>query len=157
MAKPCPIDQRHGRRRWCQRRQHHGHPSERQIDAGGTASLIAKKGAIELLASADTTEQHNSSKSSSGSVGASIGAGGVSANASASQASSNGQGTSTTYNNTHINAGQGVTLESGGDATLKGAIINPRRSAATLEATSTSRACRTQPFTTKQVRAAASA
>lgn len=93
------------------------------IDAGGTASLIAKQDDIQLLAASNTTQEHNSNKSSSGSVGFVIGSQGFGVNVSGSMSKGQGDGTSTTYSNTHVNAGQGVMLESGGDTTLKGAVI----------------------------------
>jgi filamentous hemagglutinin len=81
---------------------------------------------LQLLASADTETQRSTNKSSSTSVGVSFGVGAGSAGFSLDIAASRGKGQansdSTTWNNTQVQAGERLTLNSGGDTTLKGAV-----------------------------------
>jgi len=80
---------------------------------------------IRLLAAANTTEQQSTNKSSSASVGVGFMVGGtqngftIQAGVSGGQGKTNGS--DTTWTNTHVEAGQTLTLESGGNTTLKGA------------------------------------
>jgi Hemagglutinin repeat len=92
------------------------------IQAGGTTRLSAEDD-INLLAAANTTTETNSSKSSSGSIGVNISGAGISATASASRGQGQGAGNSTTHTNTQV-SGQRVQIESGGDTTLKGAVVS---------------------------------
>lgn len=91
------------------------------VDAGKNVSLEADN-KIDLLASKSTTDQTSSNKSSSNSVGAGYSTtSGLSINVSASRGKGNSDGHDTTYNNTQINAGNKLTLKSGGDTNLIGA------------------------------------
>jgi filamentous hemagglutinin len=96
------------------------------VQAGGTVALKADD-AINLLAASNTTTDSNSNKSTSGSIGVGFGVGNGSAGAgvtvSASVARGHGNGQSTTWSNTRIDAAN-VTIDSGGDATLKGAVVS---------------------------------
>jgi hypothetical protein len=60
---------------------------------------------------------------SSGSIGISFGTGGLMVNASASKSRGHADGDSVSYNNSHLNAGENVSLSSGGDLALKGAVV----------------------------------
>jgi len=95
------------------------------LQAGKDITLKADD-TINLVAAQNTAEQHSKNKSSSASVGVSIGISadgvGVGLNASASQARGKADGRDVVYSNTHIDAGNQLTLESGGDTTLKGAV-----------------------------------
>ncbi len=80
---------------------------------------------IRLLAAANTTEQQSTNKSSSASVGVGFMVGGTQNGFTLQAGVSGGQGktngSDTTWTNTHVEAGQTLTLESGGNTTLKGA------------------------------------
>jgi filamentous hemagglutinin len=95
------------------------------VQAGGTVALKADD-AINLLAASNTTSDSNSNNSTSGSIGVGFGVGNGSAGfgvtVSASVARGHGNGQSTTYSNTRIDAAN-VTIDSGGDTTLKGAVV----------------------------------
>jgi hypothetical protein len=91
------------------------------IEAGKATSLKADD-QVSLLAAANTTQESNSSKNSSASAGVSAGTGGVGFIASASAGKGNGSGNSTTYTNTQV-SGNTVNIDSGGDTTLKGAVV----------------------------------
>jgi Hemagglutinin repeat len=91
------------------------------IEAGKATSLKADD-QVSLLAAANTTQESNSSKNSSASAGVSAGTGGLGVTASASAGKGNGSGNSTTYTNTQV-SGNTVNIDSGGDTTLKGAVV----------------------------------
>ena len=97
-----------------------------QVQAGGTTRLSAEND-VQLLAAINTQEEHNSNRSSSASVGVSMGVGGqatgVNLTASGNRAQGQGSGSGTTYTHTHVSGGQGVQIESGGDTTLQGAVV----------------------------------
>ena len=94
-----------------------------QLDAGNQVLLNAAQD-INLLASADTTSNRSSHSSSSTSAGIGIGASGINLNLDAHRAQGHGNGDSTTYNNTQLTAGNEITLNSGGDTTLQGAVVS---------------------------------
>ncbi|WP_236657742.1 hemagglutinin repeat-containing protein [Limnohabitans sp. TS-CS-82] len=79
---------------------------------------------VNILASADTESNRNSNKSSSTSVGVSVGIGPGGAGLSLDIAASRGKGQansdSTTYNNSHVSAGNTVNITSGANTNLKG-------------------------------------
>ncbi|MHC6053877.1 two-partner secretion domain-containing protein [Ralstonia solanacearum] len=95
------------------------------IKGGGDVSLKAD-GDINLLAARNASEMHRSSSSVSGGVGVAVSlnsngaAFGVTANASASRGK--GEGSDVSWTNTHVSAGNTLTLESGGNTNLKGAV-----------------------------------
>jgi filamentous hemagglutinin len=92
-----------------------------EVSAGKTARLSAQ-GDIKLQAAQNTTTQSSSSKNSSGSIGLSLGAQtGITIAASAGKGK--GAGEETTHTNTRIEAGRLVQIESGGDTTLQGAVV----------------------------------
>ncbi len=96
------------------------------IKGGGDVSLKAD-GDLNLLAARNASEMHRSSSSVSGGVGVAVSlnsngaAFGVTANASASRGK--GEGSDVSWTNTHVSAGNTLTLESGGNTNLKGAVI----------------------------------
>ncbi|QDL36365.1 hemagglutinin repeat-containing protein [Rhodoferax sediminis] len=93
------------------------------IRAGYHISLNADN-AIALLAAQNTASQDSSNTSSSGSLGVSFGTGGFGVTASASKGRGNADGSDLTWTNTHIEAGHQLSLNSGGDTTLKGAVAS---------------------------------
>jgi filamentous hemagglutinin len=99
------------------------------IKAGNDASLQAD-GQINLQAAQNTAEQHSNNSSSGASVGVAFSVGaktGFSLIASASQAGGKADGSDVTYSNSHIDAGNTVSVVSGGDTTLKGAVIGGKQ------------------------------
>ncbi|MBK9447778.1 MAG: hemagglutinin repeat-containing protein, partial [Betaproteobacteria bacterium] len=77
---------------------------------------------IRLLAAADTAGQKSTNKNSSGSVGISFGTDGLLFNVGASAGRGKADGDDLTWTNTQVEAGETLTLKSGGDTTLKGAV-----------------------------------
>ncbi len=100
------------------------------VQAGNDATLKAD-GDINLLAAKNTDEQHSTNSSQSAGVGVAItyGSGGFAAgftaNASAARGKADGQDTS--WTNTHVEAGNKLALQSGGDTTLKGAVASGKQ------------------------------
>ncbi|MCL1622085.1 hemagglutinin repeat-containing protein [Ralstonia pseudosolanacearum] len=100
------------------------------IKGGGDVSLKAD-GDIDLLAARNASEMHRSSSSVSGGVGVAVSLGsngaafGVTANASASRGK--GEGSDVSWTNTHVSAGNTLTLESGGNTNLKGAVATGKQ------------------------------
>lgn len=98
-----------------------------QLNAKGNITLKADN-QVNLLAAQDSESQHSESKTMSAAVGigASIGSKGSSvgftASANASRGNTDGEGT--TQVNTHVTAGNQLTVVSGGDTNLKGAIAS---------------------------------
>ncbi len=94
------------------------------------AQVLALKAAqaINLTASASNESNRSSNSSSAASLGVSVGIGEGSAGLSADVAASRGRGQanadSTTYTNSHISAGQQLTLNSGSDTTVRGATVS---------------------------------
>ncbi|PUE12944.1 hemagglutinin repeat-containing protein [Limnohabitans sp. T6-20] len=95
------------------------------VQAAGTTRLQADN-QVNLLAAQNTTSESSSNQSKSGSVGVAAqlgnGGGGIGFTASASKATGQGAGNGVTYTNTQV-AGNTVNIESGGDTTLKGAVV----------------------------------
>ncbi|QQN68676.1 hemagglutinin repeat-containing protein [Comamonas testosteroni] len=95
------------------------------ITAGQDANLAAE-GDIRLQAAQNTASLSGRSSSSSGSIGVSVG-GQTGITISASKGRGNQAGDDLTHTNTHIAAGNSVTLQSGGDTTLKGAVVSGKQ------------------------------
>ena len=96
------------------------------ITAGNNATLNAE-GNINLQAAQNTDSQQSTNSGSSASVGVTFGVGksnGISFQAGVSGTKGNGNGSDTTWTNTQVNAGNTLTLQSGGDTNLKGATAN---------------------------------
>ncbi|MBW9336897.1 hypothetical protein FEE59_25655, partial [Herbaspirillum sp. RU 5E] len=96
------------------------------IKAGVNATLKAAN-EVRLLAAQNTSEQHSSNQSSSGSVGVSIGTDGLMFSASASGSRGRGDGSDVTQVNTHVDAGNKLTISSGTDTTLSGAVVSGKQ------------------------------
>lgn len=83
---------------------------------------------VNLLAAENTVSQHSTNKSSGASIGIGFGIGGASngftIDLAVSQARGKADGDDIGYTNTHVNAGNKVTVTSGGDTTLKGGVIS---------------------------------
>ncbi len=97
-----------------------------QIDATRNLTLSAED-EIKLRAAANTADQKSSNKNSSGSIGISFGSDGLLLNLSASGGRGKADGTDLVHTNTHVTAGETLTLQSGGDTTLKGAVARGER------------------------------
>ncbi|HAF2412847.1 TPA: filamentous hemagglutinin N-terminal domain-containing protein [Salmonella enterica] len=100
------------------------------ISAGGDAILKAD-GDINLLAARNTVKTDRSNSNSSAGVGVaiSVGQGGAAmgVTASASVGKGKGEGRDVTWTNSHVTAGERLTLESGGDTRLRGAVAGGRQ------------------------------
>ncbi|MCA0212763.1 MAG: hemagglutinin repeat-containing protein [Proteobacteria bacterium] len=97
-----------------------------QISAANITSLKAD-GQVNLLAAQNTSEQNSQNSGSSASIGVGITFGqrtGISFNASASASKGNSDGSDLTHVNTQVTGGQLVNIQSGGDTTLKGAVVS---------------------------------
>lgn len=92
-----------------------------KLTAGNDIALKADD-EIRLLAAKNSAEQHSSNKNSSASVGFSIGTSGLLFNVGASGGRGNADGADTWWTNTHLDAGHRVSLESGGNTTMSGAL-----------------------------------
>jgi filamentous hemagglutinin len=98
-----------------------------ELNAKGNITLQADN-RVNLLAAQDKETQHSESKtmSAAAGIGASVGTSGTSigytASVSASRGNTDGEGT--TQSNTHVTAGNQLTITSGGDTNLKGAVAS---------------------------------
>src|SRR5690606_38779443 len=95
------------------------------ISAGNNATLLAD-GKVDLLAAQDIAKHQGTNSSSSASIGVAYSVGaqsGWSINASASKGKGSSEGSDVTQVNTHVVAGNTLTLQSGGDINLKGAVV----------------------------------
>ncbi len=97
-----------------------------RVTAGSNVTLKADD-EINLLASQSTAEQHSTNKNSSASLGVSFGTDGLMVTASASGGRGKADGSDVTWTNTRVEAGNTFTLESGGDTTLKGAVVSGKQ------------------------------
>jgi filamentous hemagglutinin family protein len=96
------------------------------IQAGNDATLKADN-QVNLIAAQSTAEQHSTNKSSGGSIGLSIGTQGFGVTVSANSARGNADGEDVIHTNTHVEAGNSVTLVSGGDTKLQGGVVSGRQ------------------------------
>ncbi|MCA1323681.1 hemagglutinin repeat-containing protein [Herbaspirillum sp. alder98] len=96
------------------------------IKAGGNTTLKADN-AVQLLAAQSTTEQHSSNKAMSGSIGISIGTDGLLLNAGLSGSRGRGDGNDVTQTVTHVDAGNTLSITSGTDTTLSGAVASGKQ------------------------------
>ncbi|MCG1042468.1 hemagglutinin repeat-containing protein [Mycetohabitans sp. B8] len=101
-----------------------------KIQGGGDIQLKAD-GKINLLAAQNTRESHLTHSSHSGGVGVAVNLGSqdkaAGVTASVSGARGWGEGTDVNWTSTHVSAGNRLVLESGGDTTLKGAVLSGRQ------------------------------
>jgi filamentous hemagglutinin len=96
------------------------------IKAGNNIDLQADN-QINLMAAQNTDEQHSTNSSSSGSIGVSFGTDGFLVTASASGGRGHADGTDVNWTNTHVDAGNQLAMQSGGDTTIKGAVASGRQ------------------------------
>ena len=102
-----------------------------RVAAGANVNLVAEN-AIQLLAARNTADQHSTNHSSSGSIGVTVGNNGIGVTASASTARGGADGDDVTHTQSHVDAGQKLTLNAGGDTTVKGALAKARQIEATI-------------------------
>ena len=93
------------------------------ITARNNLALLAED-QINLIAAKNTAEQHSSNKSSSGSLGVSIGTSGFGVTASANSGRGKADGNDVGWTNTHVAAGDQVAMQSGGNTTIRGAVVS---------------------------------
>jgi filamentous hemagglutinin len=92
------------------------------ITAASGDTLLRAENDIVLEAARNTESHSSSSRGKSGSIGISLGSQtGITVSASTSKGRGNGD--DTTWTNTHVGAGGKAILQSGGDATLRGAVV----------------------------------
>ncbi|WP_173678596.1 hemagglutinin repeat-containing protein, partial [Burkholderia singularis] len=99
------------------------------ISAGNNANLAAE-GNVNLQAADNTSSQHSKNSGASAGLGVSFGIGqqtGVAITASASGSRGHADGDSSTWTNTHVSAGNTLTIQSGGDTNLKGAVASGKQ------------------------------
>ncbi len=96
------------------------------LSAGRILSLYAQD-QIQLQAAQNSASQQSSNSSKSSSLGVSFGTSGLGVTASASRGRGNADGKDVTWSNSHLNAGEQIFLTSGGDTTLKGAVVQAPR------------------------------
>ncbi|WP_411885881.1 hemagglutinin repeat-containing protein [Polaromonas sp. YR568] len=92
------------------------------IEAGRAVQLLADN-QVKLLAAQNTASEKSTNSNSSGSIGVSFGTDGLLLNLSASGGKGRGDGEESTYTNTQVKAGDQVSITSGGDTTLQGAVV----------------------------------
>ena len=92
-------------------------------DGRGNVTLEADND-INLLAAKSTAEQHSTNSSSSGSLGIGYSKAGFGYTASASIGRGNADGSDVTWNNTHVDAGNTLTIKSGNNTNMKGAVAS---------------------------------
>ena len=93
------------------------------VKAGKDITLKAED-EIQFLAAKNTAEQHSTNKNSSASIGVSFGTSGFGVTLSGSMGRGNADGSDVNWSNTHVEAGNRLMLESGGDTTMKGAVAS---------------------------------
>ncbi|WAC71209.1 hemagglutinin repeat-containing protein [Roseateles sp. SL47] len=99
----------------------------------GQDVIIQADNAIHLEAASNSNEQHSTNKSSSASVGVGFSLGAdskVGVTVSGSVSKGNSDGVDTSYTTTEVKGGNSVRLESGGDTSLKGAVVTAPQVAA---------------------------
>ncbi|MFP3586437.1 hemagglutinin repeat-containing protein [Paraburkholderia sp. SIMBA_055] len=99
------------------------------ITAGHDATLNAQ-GNINLQAAKNSDSMRSDNSGSSGSIGVTFGLGesnGISFQAGVSGTKGTANGDATTWTNSHVNAGNTLTLQSGGDTNLKGAVADAQQ------------------------------
>lgn len=98
--------------------------------SAGNEALLAADGNVNLQAAQSTSSQHSTNSGSSASVGIAFTVGsqnGFSLNAGVAGNRGHADGDSTTWTNTHVTAGDTLTIKSGGDTNLKGAVASGKQ------------------------------
>ncbi len=97
------------------------------LEAGGVARVLADD-EVRLLAARNQSSQHSENHSSSASVGVSYGFGpgqaGWGFNANASRGDGRAEGDEVTWTNARVLGEQAVQIDSGGDTSLRGAVVS---------------------------------
>ncbi|GHD57861.1 hemagglutinin repeat-containing protein [Jeongeupia chitinilytica] len=97
------------------------------ISAGRDITLLADN-KVNLLAALDTNSEHSKNSGSSWGIGvaASVGAGGFAVGITVEASTSKGHvdGEERTWQNSHVGAGENLTIVSGGDTNLRGAVAS---------------------------------
>ncbi|WP_406851344.1 hemagglutinin repeat-containing protein [Herbaspirillum huttiense] len=96
------------------------------IKAGVDGTLKAAN-EVRLMAAQETSAQHSRNSGASGSVGFSIGTDGLLFTASASGNRGKGDGEEVRQVNSHVDAGNKLSVASGGDTTISGAVLRARQ------------------------------
>ena len=94
--------------------------------SSGKNTLLAADGDVNLQAAKSTSSQHSNNSGASAGVGVSISLGsqsGIAFTANASGSRGNADGDSTTWTNTHVNAGDTLMIRSGNDTNVRGAVV----------------------------------
>jgi filamentous hemagglutinin len=91
------------------------------LQAGGNVALEADRD-VNLLAAQNTLTERSTNSSSSASIGVKLGTKEKGVAVGASQGKGSGQGDEVTYTNARVSAGQQLSITSGADTTLKGAM-----------------------------------
>ncbi|SOD28921.1 filamentous hemagglutinin [Variovorax sp. YR752] len=100
-----------------------------QIDAGKNISLAADNN-VTLEAATNTKKESSTSRSSNASIGVGVSFGetnGITLEVAAGSQSGRDNGTDGAWTNTTVKAGQQVSIKSGGDTTVRGAIVSGKR------------------------------
>ncbi|MHA6848779.1 hemagglutinin repeat-containing protein, partial [Ralstonia syzygii] len=95
--------------------------------SSGQSTLLAAEGNVNLQAAQSSSSQHSTNSGASAGLGVSISGGsqnGIALTASVSGSRGHADGDSTTWTNTHVTAGNTLTIQSGGDTNLKGAVAS---------------------------------
>lgn len=98
--------------------------------SAGRNTMLAAEGDVNLQAARNTSSQHSTNSGSSASVGVSFTVGaktGVALTAGVAGNRGNADGDSSTWTNTHVTAGNQLTIQSGGDTNLKGAVASGKQ------------------------------
>ncbi|WP_405124821.1 hemagglutinin repeat-containing protein [Ralstonia pseudosolanacearum] len=98
--------------------------------SAGHNSLLNAEGNVNLQAGQSTSSQHSTSGGASASIGISIGVGsqsGIAFTAGVSGNRGRANGDSSVWTNTHVTAGDTLTIRSGGDTNLKGAVASGKQ------------------------------
>jgi filamentous hemagglutinin len=100
------------------------------ISAGKDAALLAE-GTVNLQAAQSTSSQHSTNSGGSAGIGVSIAFGGsqngIAFTAGVSGSRGHADGDSVEWTNTHVAAGDTLTIQSGGDTNVKGAVVSGKQ------------------------------
>ncbi|WP_241163304.1 hemagglutinin repeat-containing protein [Ralstonia solanacearum] len=95
--------------------------------SSGKSTLLTAEGDVNLQAAQSASSQHSTNSGASAALGVSISGGsqtGIALTASVSGSRGHADGDSTTWTNTNVSAGNTLTIQSGGDTNLKGAVAS---------------------------------
>ncbi len=98
--------------------------------SAGNKALLNAEGNVNLQAAENTSSQHSTNGGASASLGISIGVGsqnGIAFTAGVSGNRGRANGDTSVWTNTHVTAGDTLTIRSGGDTNLKGAVASGRQ------------------------------